>query len=76
MAKNERRIEDDAFKDEIHLLSDKFGDVSSASIPAAFVLKKQPPIRREKEHQLIRDADEPETVRVLFNDDEDDNKIF
>lgn len=69
-------MEGDAFKDASYSLSDKFGVVSSATIAAANVLHEQSRNHGEREYQLRKDANELEAVCVLFNEDDDDSKMY
>lgn len=75
-ANPERDVEDDAYKDAIYSLSDKFGEVSSATIAAANVRHEQSHKHGAREEQLKKGADELEAVRVLFSDDDGDNKMY
>lgn len=74
--KVERDVEEDGFKDAIYSLSDKFGEVSSATIAAANARHEESRAHAERDYQLKKDADELEAVRVLFNDDDDDSKMY
>lgn len=75
-AEVENLSDEDGFKEAIHFLSDKFGEVSSATTAAANARYEEPVAQFDREYQLKKDADGPEVVKFLVNDDDVKKKMF
>lgn len=68
--------EDNVITTALSALSDKLGEVSSATMAAANVRFDREKVDNDREFELKKEADELEAARVLFNDDSEESRRY